>query len=334
MSAIDIHHLRTLNGNQAGVTDVACPNCGPDCKSEANRRRKVLRIWDDDNFVTYKCARCEMSGWARDEAANRTIEARPQRPAPPERDKAGLARFLWSQSAPLLGSLAERYLRSRQCYVASDNLRFLPAGGNHQPAMIARFGSGEVTGVHLTKLLSDGGGKAGTDKDKIIIGPSMGQPIIIQDNPEREELNIAEGIEDAASLGIVTGWSAWAAGTAGRIPPVLAASKPFPKVFCAVDLDWGKKERAGPKALSKSRAIRPDLIPLKIEKALGFKGKLDANKALALYGNDIVLAAIEWCENQERFARGEIGFHAMQNAMARVNEMFRELSDPFSAAGQ
>src|SRR5437868_5972006 len=106
MSAIDIHQLRTLNGNQAGVTDAACPNCGPDCKSEANRRRKVLRIWDDDDFVTYKCVRCEMSGWARDESAHRTIASRPERPAaPPERDKAELARFLWARSSPLPGSL-------------------------------------------------------------------------------------------------------------------------------------------------------------------------------------------------------------------------------------
>jgi len=325
---LDLIQLRTLNGNRAGIADVACPNCGPDCKSGANRQRRVLRIWDNDDFVTYKCARCEIAGWARDNSAVASRPARTQQEKSPERDGVELAKYLWSVSSPLAGSLAETYLRSRQCWIPSENLRFLPPRGEHRSAMIARFGAAEVTGVHLTKLNADGTGKAGTHNDKIIIGPSMGQPIILSDNQEREELTVAEGIEDAATLAIVTGWSSWAAGTAGRIPAVLADSMQFGKVFCAVDLDFGKKERAGPRALNKSRAIRSDLIPLKIEKALGFKEKLDANKALIRFGAGPLLAAIEWCENQERFAKGEIGFHAMQNAMSRVNATFRDLTDP------
>lgn len=321
--------LKALNTGNRAMIDAPCPNCGPDCKTEANRRRKVLRIWDDGDFVTFFCARCEISGWAKDDEA-RAAEPRP-RPTPVESahpDKSSLARFLWEQSRPLSGSLAETYLRSRHCFIASPSLRFLPAKGDHPPAMIARFGDGEVTGVHLTKLRPDGSGKADTGSDKIIIGPSLGQPIIIADNPEREELTVAEGIEDAASLAIVTGWSAWAAGTANRIPPALSGAAKFSSVYCAVDLDFGKKEsvRAGPKALSKSRAIRPDLIPLKIEKVLGFKMKLDANKALIHYGAEALLAAIEWCEAQERFARREIGIHAMQAAIARADRLFADLS--------
>jgi hypothetical protein len=325
----DIHQLRALNHSFARVVDVTCPNCGPDCRSGANQRRKVLRIWDDDDFITYKCARCEISGWAKDDDAKGKKVARPERPAEqPPPDKADLARYLWSKSAPLQGSLAEAYLRSRGCFIASSSLRFLPARGDHPPAMIARFGTGEVTGVHLTKLRADGSGKAGTEKDKIIIGPSLGQAIVLQDNAEREELLVAEGIEDTATLANATGWSAWAAGTAGRIPPVLTAARLFPKVYCAVDLDFGKKERAGPKALNKSRVIRPDLIPLRFEKALGFTEKLDANKAFLKYGSDVLLAALDWCEHQERFSRGEIGFHAMQNAMERANNtIFRDLAE-------
>lgn len=311
------------------VSDAACPVCGPECKTESNRRRKVLRIWCDDGFITYKCARCDISGWAKPETDYVSQPRREPVASEPKQDKSELAGYLWSRAVALSGSPAETYLRSRSCFIASENLRYLPSRGEHPGAMIARFGSGTVTGVHLTKLLPDGSGKAGTEKDKIIIGPCIGQPIILQDNPEREELCVAEGIEDTISLALVTGWSAWAAGTANRIPPVLAASTSFQKIYSAVDLDWGKKEhvRAGPKALNKSRAIRRDLIPLKIEKALGLKDKIDANKALRNFGPDVLMAAIEWCDAQERFARREIGYHEMMRGVARPEIIFKELAE-------
>jgi hypothetical protein len=44
--------------------------------------------------------------------------------------------------------------------------------------MIARFDFGDVTGIHLTKLKPDGSGKPGAEKDKLMIGPSRGQPVI------------------------------------------------------------------------------------------------------------------------------------------------------------
>src|SRR5687768_17022621 len=167
--------LDRLCGTKA-VSDAPCPACGPACKTPVNQRRKVLRIWHDGDFVTYKCARCEVSGYAKAEGSTATSQSRP-RPAPdtaPVKDKAELARFLWSKSLPLAGSLAETYLRSRKCFILSENLRFLPARGEHHAAMIARFGTGEVTGVHLTKLSADGQAKAGTENDQIIIGPSIG----------------------------------------------------------------------------------------------------------------------------------------------------------------
>lgn len=315
---LNIEQLRALNGGRSSIGDFACPNCGPDCKSTVNQGRRVLRIWDDGDFVTYKCARCEISGWAKDGSAQ-GHQNKPQLSSNPEPNKAELAKYLWSRSVSLKGSLAETYLISRGCFIEASSLRFLLPNGNHPPAMIARFGDGEVTSVHLTKLNADGTGKAGSNNDKIIIGPSIGQPIILSDNREREELVVAEGIEDAATLANVTGWSAWAAGSAGRIAPVVAAAQSFPKVYCAADLDFGKKERAGPKALIESRVIRPDLIPMAIEKSLGIK--IDANKAFLKYGSAVLLAVIDWCEDQEKFRRGEISFHAMQNAMEKTNNL-------------
>lgn len=315
------------------ISDAACPVCGPECKTESNKRRKVLRIWCDDGFITYKCARCPASGWARPGSGYVTQPRREVVVTEPKKDKSELAGYLWSRAVAISGTPAETYLRSRSCFLASESLRYLPARKEHPGAMIARFGTGTVTGVHLTKLKPDGSGKAGTENDKIIIGSCIGQPIILQDNPEREELCVAEGIEDAISLAIVTGWSAWAAGTANRIAPVLMSAKSFNKVYCAIDLDWGKKEhvRAGPNALRASRAIRPDLIPLKIENVLGFKDKLDANKALIKYGAEVLLAAIEWCEAKELFRRREISFPQMMREVAASEQIFRGLAEEEAA---
>lgn len=302
---MNLGDLRILTAGKIGTIDAACPECGPKCKTATNRTRKVLRIWDDGAFVTFKCSRCEISGWARDDA-QQFAPSRESKPAEPVQDKAELARYLWSRASP--GGLHEIYLRSRECFIASPNLRTLPARGEHPPAMIARFGEGAITGVHLTKLRLDGGGKAGTDRDKIMIGPSMGQPIIVNNNQDRGELLVAEGIEDSASLALVTGWSAWAAGSAGRIAACLTGAAHFNKVFIAVDYD-----EAGNSALARAQAVRADIIPLRIARLLGPRDALDANKALIRHGKEILLGAIEWAEAQNEFAQGRISFHAMQN---------------------
>ena len=225
-SALD---LRTLTMGGVGITDIACPICGPERRSPANRIRKVLRIWDDGVLITYKCARCNISGWAKD-AQSAGTRPQPRPAAPPGRDRKELASFLWTRASPLAASLAETYLRARMCFIASVNLRCLPARGSHPAAMIARFGTGDVTGIHLTKLNSQGSSKAGTDRDKIMIGESVGQPIVVQDNPDHGELIVAEGIEDAATLALITGWTAWAAGSAGRIPAVISSALHFERV--------------------------------------------------------------------------------------------------------
>lgn len=320
--------LDRLCGNKS-MADAPCPACGPSCKSPANQRRKVLRIWHDDDFITYKCARCEAAGYARasGSTAGRGSKPRPAQNAEPVRDKAELARYLWSKSLPLVGSLAETYLRSRQCFIECGNLRFLPARGEHHAAMIARFGAGEVTSVHLTKLRADGSGKAGTENDKIIIGPSVGQPIILLDNEDHEELAVAEGIEDTASLAVATGWSSWAAATANRIAPVVTMAPKASRLYLASDLDWGKPDRirAGPRALRKAVDIRPDLIPLHFEKALGIG--VDANKALIRFGPDVVLAVVEAGEASARFAQGQTCFEAMMRESRRAQEVFTTLSE-------
>jgi hypothetical protein len=61
MNSID---ALALAGNRFGKIDVACPLCGPQCKSPINRKRKVLRIWrHDPGFASYNCARCGEAGY-------------------------------------------------------------------------------------------------------------------------------------------------------------------------------------------------------------------------------------------------------------------------------
>jgi hypothetical protein len=115
--------------------------------------------------------------------------------------------------------------------VLPATLGFLPARGEHGPAMIAAFGIAyepepglleiadiAVRGVHITRLAADGSGKAGTERDKIMLGSSIGYPIVLAPPNDLFGLTIAEGIEDALSLHQATGLGAWAAGAASRLP--------------------------------------------------------------------------------------------------------------------
>jgi hypothetical protein len=86
-------------------------------------------------------------------------------------------------------------------------LGFLPARGVHAPAMIAAFGlpsepepgqlaiaDDAVCGVHITRLAPNGLGKACTDADKIMIGMSVGSPIVLGPPNDLLGLAITEGI--------------------------------------------------------------------------------------------------------------------------------------------
>jgi hypothetical protein len=314
--------LRTLTGGHPGIIDVACPLCGPECRAAINRKREVLRIWDDGDFITYKCARCPAKGWAKpDRAAVYEPAARPKRVAPPAQDRAEIARFLWDKAEPFVGSLAEKYLAVRRCCISSPALRFLPGGSKYAPAMIARFGDGAVTGVHLTKLQADGSGKAGTAKDKIMIGPSMGQPIMLWSSADSSDLVIAEGNEDGASLALCRDWSVWVAGSAGRMAQITDKAAEFERVYFALDND-----KAGHAALVHAQAVRPDVIPLNFAKALGIADCLDANKALLKYGSDAVSATIDWSAAKAAFATKQITFHQMLREISLAEGVFRRIA--------
>jgi hypothetical protein len=130
--------------------------------------------------------------------------------------------------------IVETYLRSRGYKGRlQDTVRFLPPGGGNAPAMIAAFGlptevepgviciaADAIKGVHLTRLLPDGSDRerGGVRAPKIMVGHSIGTPIVLAPPNELLGLAIAEGIEDALTLHQATGLAAWAAGSATRMP--------------------------------------------------------------------------------------------------------------------
>lgn len=243
-----------LTGGRLGVRDVPCPWCGPDRRSPSNRRRPVLRVWrTDPDFASWCCARCGERGYALDRAATglrrppsaaeqlARVEARAaadasQRAAHAKR--GDLARFLWSRREYPHGTPAETYLRQARGYGGSipGTIGFLPGRGEHPPAMIAAFGIPDemepglitiaeraLTGVHLTKLRPDGSAKAGTDRDKIMIGHSVGTPLVLSPMNDLLGLAIIEGIEKGLRLVEASGLGVWVAGAAARMPALAAA---------------------------------------------------------------------------------------------------------------
>jgi hypothetical protein len=81
-----------MTGGRFGQFDLPCPICAPQRRSAVNRRRTVLRVWRrSPTFITYRCARCDIHGYAREGGS----------PAPDraELDKEHNASVLWLLSA-------------------------------------------------------------------------------------------------------------------------------------------------------------------------------------------------------------------------------------------
>ncbi len=246
-SGLDLNTVDALTGGKLDVHDVPCPLCGPSKSNASSRRKPVLRIWrNEPAFATYHCARCGEKGYVRDGTARpldlaaieRAKAEAARRESVTAAERLSKARWLWANRCPIQGSPAETYLREARGYQGPlpATLGFLPARGDYEPAMIAAFGMpdepepGHITiedsavhGVHLTRLKTDGSGKAGTDKDKIMIGRSLGVPIVLAPPNDLFGLAIAEGIEDALSVHEATGLGAWAAGAASRLPALASA---------------------------------------------------------------------------------------------------------------
>jgi hypothetical protein len=238
-----LSELTRLCGKRLGVADVACPACGPPRLSAANQRRKVLRLWRvSPTFTSYRCARCDIHGFAReggasapDPAALTKAKADAQRFAAEIAEaKRRKARWIYSRGKPISGTPAERYLESRGYGgPLAATARYLPARASFLHAMAWPFGlpseiePGEISvrpeaiqAVHITRLGPDGSGKAGTNTDKMMLGTPRGSPIALAPIGDALGLAITEGIEDGLSIHEATGLGVWAAGSASFLPPL------------------------------------------------------------------------------------------------------------------
>jgi phage/plasmid primase-like uncharacterized protein len=164
-----------------------------------------------------------------------------------ERRQHAKAAWLWRQRQPIVGSIAETYLRQARGYHGPlpPTLGFLPAHKDYHPAMVAAFGIADaphdVDAVHLTLLKSDGTGKADVAKPKLFVGRPLGRPIVLAPISDTLALAITEGIEDGMSVRAALDLGVWAAGSSGRMPALAAA---IPRYVETVTI-WAHADAAG-----------------------------------------------------------------------------------------
>jgi hypothetical protein len=169
-----------------------------------------------------------------------------------ERQQHEKAGWLWRQRKPIIGSIAEKYLRRGRGISCAlpRTLGFLPPRkpGQH-PAMIAAFGLcaepepdllaapavlDANAAVHLTLLKPDGSGKAETKPDKLTIGSPRGRPVVLAPPNDLLGLAISEGIEDGLSVYQATGLGVWAAGSAPFLPKIAALVPSYIEVVTVI----------------------------------------------------------------------------------------------------
>jgi hypothetical protein len=245
--SINFDAINSLTRGKLGKFDTVCPACSAGRHSKANRKAKIFRIWRNEvGFATYYCVHCGEAGCAFDgdmappdpKVVARAKAESAERDRRHKADRLGKARWLWGQRRPIVGSIGERYLRERRGIVGTlpATLGFLPGDSEYPPAMIAAFGLAHeiepgaieiaddaVTGVHLTRLLPDGSDRKRGSKAKIMIGHSMGSPIVLAPPNDMCGLVVAEGIESTLTAIDATGLCGWAAGSASRMPALAEA---------------------------------------------------------------------------------------------------------------
>jgi hypothetical protein len=250
MNTITFNQILDITHDRYGIIDSVCPLCSH-LRKPAKQRLKALRVYRDaPDFARFYCAHCEAKGWVSDRGDATTAKRLPA--AEIEKIKADInarelehelarrmkALGLWRRGEPVANTPVERYLTLARGYRGRipATIRFLPASRGFAPAMIAAIGIADevepgvvaisdqaMRGVHITSLQSDGLAKAGTDRDKIMIGKSIGTPIVLAPPNDGLGLAITEGIEDALSVHEATGLGAWAAGSASRMSALAAA---------------------------------------------------------------------------------------------------------------
>lgn len=172
-----------------------------------------------DTAILFKCfAGCDtrdvLRALARDDLYDGTRLPMPDRP--PGKDLSAAARKIWAESAPIAGTIAERYLEARGLPGPHPRLRFngrtpLGAGANVRrlPAMIAavEIEAGPIA-VYRTFLDPDDVlRRPFTNPKRMLALPGSGA---VRLTSAGDELGLAEGIENALSATAWFGVPTWA----------------------------------------------------------------------------------------------------------------------------
>ena len=191
------------------------------CRCPAHEdRHPSLSVRLGERAILFKCfAGCSpnevLRALERAQLHDDTPLAMPTRKAP-ERDLTAAARNLWRESAPIEGTLAERYLTARGIPGPHPKLRFHPrtplgAGKDVRwlPAMLAQVeNSFGLVAVQRTFL----------DEDDVLRRPlpnpkrmlRLPADAAVRLAPATADLGLAEGIEDAASAAAWFHMPVWA----------------------------------------------------------------------------------------------------------------------------
>jgi phage/plasmid primase-like uncharacterized protein len=186
--------------------------------------------------------------------------ARQQKSAADVQARVGRAERRWRGAEPLLGTIAAMYLDARGIghLIGCVDLRF-HADCPHPtstierplrlPALIAavRDAEGRFVGVHRTYLRRDGSGKALVEPTKAslgVVGGGAVRLVPIEQVLEVGELIVAEGIETAASAGLLLGLPAWAAISAGNLARGIVLPAGIRRVVIASDRDPAGQDAA------------------------------------------------------------------------------------------
>ena len=157
--------------------------------------------------------------------------------------KQDRALALWNSAGPIECTRVALYLprRGLASLIGSPVLRYRPgtshpAGGGTYSAMIALVtdAAGNPLAVHRTYIAPDGR-KAGVAPVKASLGPIWGGAIRLSAHDPDKPLIIGEGIETAASAGILFGWPAWSAVSCGNMGKGLVLPREVRRVCIAAD---------------------------------------------------------------------------------------------------
>src|SRR3954468_18421553 len=220
------------------VIDAPCPACSPFRKANP-RKLPVLRVWRvDDGMVSFYCAHCEESGYARADEdarpadahmARRRMAARAEHEREATLHRIGRARELWGEGVELRGTWADVYLADRGLIAGNaQSLRFHPncpfPDGKRAPALLVAFTSftdmtdpnldpfAEIPPVAIHRIRGRG------HTNKAMLGPVAGAAMMLDPPHEiASELHVCEGVETALAVRRWRGGPVWALGSAGAL---------------------------------------------------------------------------------------------------------------------